>query len=278
MLYFFILGVFVTSFANIIENRGGSEWTYKPKTDYICNFIGCCGSAENPCSPEYWKYMNADVFEMCQKKQQSPINIELVNQYSNINYEIEFEEISCNGSIVLRNNTWEIDFLEDKKCSLRTFQNTTWYLQNFHVHNSEHTINGEYMPLEIHFVHKDIDKNVMVISLLVTGSSSKMMYQPMLQLFEQNRTKDNFTEILPYSLLGSDPSYWYYRGSLTTPPCQITNQSDIQWFVMKDFLEIYNKQIYFFTEYLNKINKSYKGRVNRPIQDLHQDTIIFSYK
>lgn len=277
-MFLILLFFFMFANANVIEDRRGDEWTYKPTIDYVCNFIGCCGNLENPCSPEYWKYLNTDTFERCQHKQQSPINIELVNSYINIEYDLIFEENSCNGTVILRNNTWEIDFLEDKKCSAKTFENTTWYLYNFHIHSAEHTIDGEYVPLEIHYVHKDTDKNIMVISLLVSGTSSKSVYQPLLQIFEQNKKKNSFVDIFPYSLIGQNPSYWYYRGSLTTPPCQTTNQSDVHWFIIKDYLEIPHQQIYFFTEYLNKINKSYNGHVSRPIQDLHQNTIIFSYK
>ena len=257
-----------------IEDRSGIDWTYKPNIDHICNFIGCCGDPENPCSPEFWKFLNVDTFERCQHLQQSPINIEFNETYIEMNDPIIFNDIYCNGTINRKNNTWEIDFNENAKCSVK-IKNTTWLLQNFHIHSGEHTIDGEYMPLEIHYVHKDDKENVMVISLLVSGTT-RLFLHPMLQIFEHNNLSLN--NISPYDLISQNkPSYWYYEGSLTTPPCQINNTSHVRWFIMKDFLEIHHQQIYFFTEYLKQIPKSYNGRVSRPIQELHQNTKIYSF-
>lgn len=274
---FFLFAVSLVGCSEVIEDRSGIEWTYKPTVNYSCNFVGCCGSALEPCSPEYWKYLNPNTFERCQQNQQSPINIELNDSFIPLEYPIVLENILCNGTIVLRNNTWEIDFLEPK-CAVKTFQNTTWYLNNMHIHNAEHTIDGEYMPVEVHYVHKDsTEENVMVISLFVIGTST-FFYHPLLSLFEENNKDTVLQNIPPYTLMTRDPSYWHYRGSLTTPPCQTSNHSIVQWFVMKDMVEVNHKQIFFFTEYLKKISKSYRGRVNRPIQDILQDTLIFSYK
>ena len=280
MIRFFSLFMVLIGAARpeVIEDRSGIEWTYKPSVNYSCDFVGCCGNVHEPCSPEYWKFLSPDTFERCQRTQQSPINIELNDSFVPLEYPIEFENILCNGTIILRNNTWQIDFLEEQKCAVRTFRNTTWFLNNLHIHNAEHTINGEYMPIEVHYVHKDTTGlDVMVFSLFVVGTSTPF-YHPLLSLFEDNNKNAVLQNIPPYTLLTRDPSYWHYKGSLTTPPCQVNNQSVVQWFVMKDFVEVNHKQIYFFTEYLKKISKSYKGRVNRPIQDILQDTLIFSYK
>jgi carbonic anhydrase len=275
LFIFFI--IFINSVSIQIEDRSGIEWTYRPTVNYTCDFIGCCGNIHYQCSPEYWIYLNPTTFERCQKKQQSPINIEINEQFIEFDYPIIFKDILCNGTVILRNNTWEIDFLEDKKCSVNTFMNTTWFLNNFHLHSAEHSINGEYRPLEIHYVHKDKDHNIMVISILVSGTSKSYNY-PLLQNFEINNNNVTLFNINPYSIIDKDPSYWYYRGSLTTPPCQTNDNNDVQWFILKDDLEVNHNQIYFFTDYLKNISKSYNGHISRPTQEIHQNTQIFSYK
>lgn len=275
-IWIFVTILTTCSLAEVIEDRSGIEWTYKPTVNYSCDFIGCCGNILEPCSPEYWKFLNPTTFELCQHNQQSPINIEINESYIPLEYPITFQNFLCNGTIVLRNNTWEIDFVDDR-CSVTTLGNTTWSLYNLHVHNAEHTIDGEYMPIEVHYVHKDSEQNIMVLSLFVVGTSTSFSH-PLLSLFEENNMTNTLRDIPPYTLITHDPSYWHYNGSLTTPPCQINNQSVVQWFIMKDIIEVSRTQVFFFTEYLKQISKSYKGRVNRPIQDIRQDTLIYSYK
>lgn len=271
----FLLSCFMVY--GVIENRTGDEWTYKPSDDYVCNFVGCCGNDTVPCSPEDWIYINQQTFRRCQSKQQSPINIDLDSHFVPLEFPLVFEEILCDGKIVLRNNTWEIDFLKNNTCSVKTFGNTTWSLLNFHVHNAEHTIDNEYLPLEIHYVHQDNDSHVMVLSLLVSPSTTSLD-EPLLHIIETQGHGSTMTDIAPYALITRDPSYWYYKGSLTVPPCQLSDDGEVQWFVFKDVVEVPQKQIYFFTQYLEHIPKSYKGRVNRPLQDILQETVIFSYK
>jgi len=253
----------------------GGEWTYKERHDYTCDFIGCCGNdVANPCSPENWIYMNDDTFSRCQNKQQSPIDIETHKTYNEMTDTFLFGNMNCNGTIILKNNTWQIDFQNDK-CNISIF-NHTWYLENFHIHNAEHTINGEYLPLEIHYVHKNsMDDDLLVISLLVSGSN-KDIYEPVLQTFE-NDNSSMVNDVSPYSLIDENASFYHYQGSLTVPPCQMTENSIVNWIILKRYLEVSHEQIQFFTEYLEHISKSYYGRVNRPIQDILMDTIIYEY-
>ena len=274
MRVFLILTLFASSYSNVIENRFGNEWTYRPKDDFICDFIGCCGEENNPCSPDHWKFINYDTFSRCQTNQQSPINLESDKEYLKTTEPILFTQPYCNGTIVQKNNTWEVDFVQDEKCSV-SISNHTWSLHNFHIHNAEHTINSEYYPLEIHYVHTDSDNHLMVMALFVSGST-KMIYEPLLNVFRQNSTV-SLNRIDPYSIIQENPSYWNYQGSLTTPPCQVSNDSHVDWFVLKDDLEINHHQIRYFTQYLEHVSKSYHGRVSRPIQDILQNTVITEY-
>lgn len=248
------------------------EWTYKEDNDYVCNFVGCCGDETHPCSPENWRYLNQDTFSRCQNRQQSPINIETGSAYSIMDETFTLENTACNGSVILKNNTWQINFA-DTACTMN-FLNTTWSLVNLHIHNAEHTINGEYLPLEMHYVHANIyNDDLFVISLLVSGSN-KDMIEPVIELFKDN---NNLTDISPYSLIDEDPSFYYYQGSLTVPPCQNTDRSIVHWIILKQFLEISHHQIQYFTDYLEHISRSYYGRVNRPIQDILLDTTVYEY-
>jgi carbonic anhydrase len=109
-----------------------------------------------------------------------------------------------------------------------TFGGKDFTLQQFHMHTpSEHRINDEYFPLEIHMVHQAADKSIAVIAIPF-------------QLSEDGKTTELLTSVIanidkvtePGSVTTTGPldfgpiineiqtkPLFQYTGSLTTPPC-----------------------------------------------------------
>ena len=140
----------------------------------------------------------------------------------------------------------------------------TTYLGNyrvlqFHMHwgannarGSEHTVNGNRYPLELHFVHEKIGEvdSTNRDNYTVIGVFAEAVDMPISGVWEQlnisailsfNATVPvsglNYSDLLPSSL-----DYYHYPGSLTTPNCSEV----VQWFVLKEAIKVPN-------EYLTKL-------------------------
>jgi carbonic anhydrase len=67
----------------------------------------------------------------------------------------------------------------------------------------------------------------------------------------------------PADLLPRDREYYYYDGSLTTPPCS----EGVRWFVMKEPVELSEEQLELFKEVMGVPN-------NRPVQPINARKVL----
>ncbi|MCL4165903.1 UNVERIFIED_CONTAM: hypothetical protein GTU68_057644 [Idotea baltica] len=146
-----------------------------------------------------------------------------------------------------------------------TFGEKVYDLKQFHFHTpSEHTIDGEHLPIEMHFVHQSDDKSLAVLSVL----------------FKEGAANDNFANIVPnlpktkgeskllddetvqlHMHVPQNNSAYFYNGSLTTPPCS----ENVQWVVLKENPTMSAEQIKAFSDII--------GPNNRPVNELNGRSI-----
>ncbi|KAK1230819.1 hypothetical protein PQX77_006091 [Marasmius sp. AFHP31] len=109
-----------------------------------------------------------------------------------------------------------------------TFQDKPYFLKQFHFHTpSEHRIDSEYYPLEMHMVHESADGNFVVVAVLYEVSdvyNSEFLLRVTENLSSvQEPGSIGKTGALDLSALSDElrtkPKY-HYVGSLTTPPCR----------------------------------------------------------
>lgn len=128
-------------------------------------------------------------------------------------------------------------------------------LVNFHFHySSEHTVDGKYSKMEIHFVNVSADNSYAVLSVLVDIGAGNSSLQ---NLFAQSPTTNNGTNSpnVTFNLLDLLPTntrqYYTYSGSLTTPnfgaSSNITNGGPVDWFVFKNKQQLSDAQFNSYT-------------------------------
>lgn len=166
---------------------------------------------------------------------QSPINIEPSNLVPVVPATAGAVELSYQPTAFeVENNGHTIEAVpDDKQADYITIDGERYYLQQFHFHNpSEHTVDGESFPMEVHFVNKADDGHIAVLGVpLATGSENAALSElfskmPATKTDEQSMVALE-EKINPADVIPVDSQVARYSGSLTTPPCS----EPVEWSV-----------------------------------------------
>ena len=210
---------------------------------------------------EHLDYGNQDEWTFESGEMQSPINIEtgaaeaMVEDGSlTLDYAEEIIDVVDNGHSI-----------EMEDGGQATIAGRSFELMQFHLHSpSEHTLDGEYFPIELHFVHKAQDGRLAVIAVFFKEGTENAAFQSILDDVKANEESTvasglslNVAELLP-----ANKSYYHYLGSLTTPPLT----ENVEWYVMANPVEVSAEQIAAFNEY-------YQGN-NREVQPLGERSVL----
>jgi carbonic anhydrase len=101
---------------------------------------------------------------------------------------------------------------------------------HFH-HPSEHTIDGQRWPVELHLVHRDSAGKLAVLALFAhEGAKSEWLAPLFAQLpAPDGQPRDYGVTRTAAALLPSLRSFLHYTGSLTAPPCT----EGVEWLVLR---------------------------------------------
>jgi carbonic anhydrase len=175
-------------------------------------------------------------FTACAGKQQSPVDIntkKVVKGESRGELGIVFRKAAA-GSLQVENTGRTIKVFGNGLIGDYTVLNGRKYkLQQFHFHSlSEHRVNGEQFPMEAQFVHKDGDGTHLVVSVLFrTGPENAALSKIGFRQSVQVGRKLHEASLNPAQLLPNDLySFYFYTGSLTTPPCT----EGVKWVVLRN--------------------------------------------
>jgi carbonic anhydrase len=145
--------------------------------------------------------------------------------------EVEFENLGTTIEVIVNGTT--------------SIAGSDFQLVQFHMHTpSEHHINGEYHPLEVHMVHQGVADNtklaVVALMFQVSASKSSSIIKSLSSSLSAIRTPGTKTAI-PAGIDFSDvlskinsSDILSYSGSLTTPPCA----EGVTFMIVKDPLDI----------------------------------------
>ena len=210
---------------------------------------------------EHLDYENQEDWTFESGEMQSPINIETGAA----------EAMNADGSLILDYEEEVIDVIDNghsiemEDGGQATIAGRSFELKQFHLHSpSEHTLDGEHYPIELHFVHKAQDGRLAVIAVFFEEGAANAAFQAILDDVKANEESDvasglslNVAELLP-----ANKSYYHYLGSLTTPPLT----ENVEWYVLANPVEASAEQIAAFNEY-------YVGN-NREVQPLGERSVL----
>lgn len=201
--------------------------------------------------PANWGNLDPAYSECSTGKKQSPIDLAgaTPSTLPEINYDYK------PSAIKLENNGHSIEWGYAPGSSI-DIGGTQYELVKLHFHApSEHLLNGEHYPMEMHMVHETPDGKIAVIGVLIKQGAENPAYAKLWSVLPKNKGEIQSTDtgLNSIDLLPTNPqqaSRYSYEGSLTTPPCT----EGVQWNVYEQPIELSQAQIEQFTSiYSNNI-------------------------
>ena len=172
--------------------------------------------------PGQWATLDS-AFTACSGTQQSPIDLPASGDASSGTLSVAYDE--ADGDLVDTGHGVQIDH----NGGTLTVNGTTYDLLQFHFHTpSEHTVDGNAYPAEVHFVHAAEDGSLAVIGVFIEDGAASEALAPFwddLSAIEDAPVEDIDVD----ALLPESKTYYTYDGSLTTPPCS----EIVTWIVMQ---------------------------------------------
>ncbi|XP_028322534.1 carbonic anhydrase 4a [Gouania willdenowi] len=256
---------------------GGGDWCYP--SQFTCN---------HQCNvPEKWDHANRD----CAGKYQSPINIvtrktlkdDLLTPFEFKNYQQIFRSSIKNNGHSVQVNIPHLSTISGGGLF------TSYKAVQLHLHwgnnggpGSEHTIDGEQFPMEMHIVHMKSHYSDLTTALrdpegiAVLGffyersNSANRKYDPVISALRSIKATNGNTSMPPLSLAQlilserNMTSYYRYKGSLTTPGCT----ESVVWTVFEKPIPLSQDQLSAFSEVQFNDGKHMIGNF-RPVQPLN---------
>lgn len=219
--WFIVAVLSVVGMGAAIASGGGLVWGYEGDT-----------------GPTAWGDLST-AFQACKAGlEQSPINIE--NAVESDLREIEFDYGRMPLNIVNNGHTIQVNATPGNAIEL---DGETYELLQFHFHHpSEHTVNDDAYPMEMHLVHQNAKAEYAVVGVFLTEGAENLALKPIWAAMPRQASEAaaiTGVEVEAAALLPADISHVKYYGSLTTPPCSET----VKWVVMDEPIEVSPAQI-----------------------------------
>jgi len=262
----------------------GADWCYQSQF-----------SCEQQCNgPDKWDHASSK----CNGRSQSPINI--VHRKTEIDDRLspfQFSNYQHSFKSVIKNNGHSVQVGVPHLATITGGNLGTEYKAvQFHLHwgenggpGSEHTVDGEQFPMELHIVHMkskytdlvkalDDKEGVAVLGFFYEESNSaNRKYEPLVNALKAIQTTGSNTSMSQISLEQLIPSeqsltnYYRYQGSLTTPGCH----EAVVWTVFEKPIPLSKAQLKAFSDLKFKSGQSMVGTF-RPVQPLNGRTVYRS--
>ncbi|XP_040040273.2 carbonic anhydrase 4b [Gasterosteus aculeatus] len=262
----------------------GSDWCYQSQV--TCNHT-CAG-------PEEWGVVS----QHCNGRSQSPVNIvtsrmlldERLAPFHFIGYEEAFH-----GHLINTGHSVQLDLPSSIRIKGGNMA-AEYKAVQLHLHwgkdggpGSEHTVDGEKFPMEMHIVHiKEEYKNLSQASgdhtdMAVLGfffqesKSANKKLDPLLNALKYITQPTKSTTLKGVSLemfippLRNMTKYFRYDGSLTTPDCA----EAVTWSLFENTVPISMKQLALFAQ-LQFSNGKQMVQTYRPVQPLNGRQVFYS--
>jgi carbonic anhydrase len=221
-------------FATILSGCGGDDnsqpaATIRPPAETVR------WGYEGDVGPEHWAEISEEYRLCADGEQQSPIDIAaaLVQPAP---YQIHFEYKPSALNILNNGDTIRVNYDAGSTIDV---EGERFQLLQFHLHaGSEHTLDEQRFPAELHLVHQSENGDLAVVGVWITEGAENLAMQAVIENMpvdvSEEPTRIAGITVDAGNLLPDDRDVFEYSGSLTTPPCT----EGVRWFVMAHPIEL----------------------------------------
>ncbi|KAH9319798.1 hypothetical protein KI387_021567, partial [Taxus chinensis] len=183
---------------------------------------------------DLWQYGNGS--------QQSPINIQSAKVKPNHNLGKLMEQY-LPATATLENLGYQIEVAWSGYAGSIEIEGVMYKLQQCHWHHpSEHTIDGNQYPLELHIVHQTDDNKTAVIGIIYKFGDPDYFLKRLQKAIQKVETEEEVKlGSVDAKKIGicSNEAYYRYNGSLTTSPYT----EGVIWTVIKQVRTVTKQQV-----------------------------------
>ncbi len=198
----------------------GPSWGYQPHN-----------------GPALWGTLDPTFSKCALGKEQSPIDLTAGGSADPLAIEFDYRQTR----IAVENNGHTIQVNPDLGSAI-VLNGVRFDLLQFHFHHgSEHTVDGNQLPLEMHLVHRSDGGSLAVVGVLFEEGPANDTLAPVWSHLPPEPAASHVVAsgLDLASLLPTTRTMWRYRGSLTTPPCT----EGVNWIVLTEPLTMAPDQI-----------------------------------
>ena len=217
-------------------------------------------SYEGDEGPDVWGELAAEYAPCSAGSQQSPIDLGVARGVDLPDLQIDYRP----GQVSVADNGHTVQATAASPDSTISVDGSTFTLLQMHFHApSEHTIDGQFAPAEVHFVHRSDAGELAVIGvMLVEGATDHVAWSAYTQALSVGEDTTVDTTLDWFAMLPPDALTIRYAGSLTTPPCT----EGVRWMVMDTPVEVSAAQLEAFVA-------AHEGN-HRPVQSLNDRDVL----
>ena len=189
-------------------------------------------------NPNHWGMLSEE-YKTCESgNRQSPIDITMTH-HGDHHQKLEFHYQTSQLHEMNNGHTIQVSHVSNCRVDLNDHN---YKLRQFHFHSpSEHHIEGNAFPMEMHLVHQDETGHVLVIAVMMEADATQPVLTKLWRWLPDQIAKE-VTVPLQLSLIDLLPTnthHYTYSGSLTTPPCT----EGVQWIVLKEPMHITQQDV-----------------------------------
>ncbi|AFY40374.1 Carbonate dehydratase [[Leptolyngbya] sp. PCC 7376] len=187
-------------------------------------------------SPDSWDDLSEDS-KLCKTgEMQSAMDFEMSDFDSDVSVSLNYATTTF--EVVNNEHSVQVNY---PKGSTATIGDEIYNLLQFHFHTpSEHTVDGEYAEMEVHFIHSNDDGDIAVISSMIeAGAENYDVSKIWRNIPAMGESRRSGLAVNPESLLPESMTHATYSRALTTPPCD----ENVSWIVMAEPITLSQEQI-----------------------------------